>query len=135
MRGASAVWSKSRKAHAAAAAEASEQASARTGEHATMDNRVASDGMPLSEPAPTSANGRHGAPASVNGQHEDSPASQALGKSSRRALKNWSVRSRLLLLVIIPVLAAVVLGGIRITSSVQSAFAYQRVVQLANLNE
>jgi signal transduction histidine kinase len=40
----------------------------------------------------------------------------------------------LLLLVIIPVLAAVTLGGIRIASSAQSAFAYQRVVQLANLN-
>jgi signal transduction histidine kinase len=40
----------------------------------------------------------------------------------------------LLLLVIIPVLAAVALGGIRIASSVQSAFAYQRVVELANLN-
>jgi signal transduction histidine kinase len=40
----------------------------------------------------------------------------------------------LLLLVIIPVLAATTLGGIRIASSAQSAFAYQRVVQLANLN-
>jgi len=40
----------------------------------------------------------------------------------------------LLLLVIIPILAAVALGGIRIASSVQSAFAYQRVVQLASLN-
>jgi signal transduction histidine kinase len=40
----------------------------------------------------------------------------------------------LLLLVIIPILAAVALGGIRIASSVQSAFAYQRVVRLANLN-
>jgi signal transduction histidine kinase len=99
-----------------------------------MDKRVASGGMALSEPAPTSANGQQGAPASANGQHGDSPASQVPGKSSRRALKNWSVRSRLLLLVIIPVLAAVVLGGIRIASSVQSAFAYQRVEQLASLN-
>jgi signal transduction histidine kinase len=90
-----------------------------------MDSRVASGGMPSSDPAPASA----------NGQHAGSLASQVPGKSSRRALKNWSVRSRLLLLVIIPVLAAVVLGGIRIASSVQSAFAYQRVVRLANLNE
>ena len=49
-------------------------------------------------------------------------------------MKNWRVRSRLLLLVIIPILAAIALGGIRIASSVQSAFAYQQVVQLANLN-
>jgi signal transduction histidine kinase len=134
MKGASAVWSRSRKARTAAAEEASEQASARTGEHATMDTRVASGAMPLSDPAPAPANGQHGAPASINGQHGDGPAYPVPGKSSPRALKNWSVRSRLLLLVIIPVLAAVVLGGIRITSSVQSAFAYQRVVQLASLN-
>ena len=89
-----------------------------------MDERVASGGKP--------SNGT--APGSANGQHRDSPTSQEPAKSSRRALKNWSVRSRLLLLVIIPVLAAVALGGIRIASSVQSAFAYQRVVQLANLN-
>jgi signal transduction histidine kinase len=51
-----------------------------------------------------------------------------------RGLKNWRVRSRLLLLITIPVVTAVVLGGIRITSSVQSALAYQRVLQLANLS-
>ncbi len=44
------------------------------------------------------------------------------------------MRSRLLLLVAIPTLAAVILGGIRIGSSAQSALAYQRVAQLANLN-
>jgi signal transduction histidine kinase len=54
--------------------------------------------------------------------------------SSRRALKNWRVRSRLLLLITIPTLAAVALGAIRITSSVQSALAYQRVLQLATLS-
>jgi signal transduction histidine kinase len=54
--------------------------------------------------------------------------------SSRRALKNWRVRSRLLLLIAIPTLTAVALGAIRIASSVQSAIAYQRVVQLATLS-
>jgi signal transduction histidine kinase len=54
--------------------------------------------------------------------------------SSRRALKNWRVRSRLLLLIAIPTLAAVALGAIRIASSVQSALSYQRVLQLANLS-
>jgi signal transduction histidine kinase len=54
--------------------------------------------------------------------------------TSRRALRNWRVRSRLLLLITIPTLAALVLGGIRIVSSVQSALAYQRVEQLANLS-
>jgi signal transduction histidine kinase len=54
----------------------------------------------------------------------------------RRAptLKNWRVRSRLLLLVIIPTVTAVAAGGVFITSSVQSAIANQRVLALANLS-
>src|SRR5262249_6660973 len=123
MRGASAVWSSGRRTRTAAAAEASEQVSGRTREHGAVE-RVVFGGAPSNDPAPALANGRRrgGAPL------------QPPVPSSRRALKNWRVRSRLLLLVIIPVLAAVALGGIRIASSVQSAFAYQRVVGLANLN-
>jgi signal transduction histidine kinase len=44
------------------------------------------------------------------------------------------VRSRLLLLIIIPTLTAVVLGGSRIVTSVQSALSYQRVERLANMS-
>ncbi len=44
------------------------------------------------------------------------------------------MRSRLLLLIIIPTLTAVVLGGSRIVTSVQSALGYQRVEQLANMS-
>ncbi len=116
------LWSRSGKAL--------RQASARAGEQAAVDERAASGGLPSNDPAPASANGQHGA----TSQHRDDPASQAPARGSPNALKNWRVRSRLLLLVIIPVLAAVTLGGIRIASSAQSAFAYQRVVQLANLN-
>ncbi len=64
-------------------------------------------------------------------QREAAPSTPS--PASRRALKNWRVRSRLFLLVIIPTIAAVVLGGIRISSSVQSALVYQRVVQMSNL--
>jgi signal transduction histidine kinase len=53
---------------------------------------------------------------------------------SRRALKNWRVRSRLLLLIIIPTLTAVVLGGTYIVTAWESAVTYQRVLQLANLS-
>jgi signal transduction histidine kinase len=53
---------------------------------------------------------------------------------SRRALKNWRVRSRLLLLIIIPTLTALVLGGTYIVTSWESAVTYQRVLQLANLS-
>jgi signal transduction histidine kinase len=88
---------------------------------------------------------RAGAPA-ANGVPAGRPASAALappppvepGKPavqvSRRALKNWRVRSRLLLLIIIPTLTAVVLGGTYIVSSWENAVTYQRVVQLANLS-
>jgi signal transduction histidine kinase len=54
--------------------------------------------------------------------------------TSRRALKNWRVRSRLLLLITIPTLTAVVLGGTRIVTSVQGALNYQRIETLANLS-
>jgi signal transduction histidine kinase len=73
---------------------------------------------------------------SANGSGQQRPPAGADGPEpgSRRALKNWRVRSRLLLLVIIPTVTAVLLGGIRIGSSVQSALAYQRVLRLANLS-
>jgi signal transduction histidine kinase len=54
--------------------------------------------------------------------------------ASRRALKNWRLRSRLVLLVIIPTLTAVAAGGIFIASSVGSALLDQRVLTLANLS-
>jgi signal transduction histidine kinase len=83
-------------------------------------------------------------------QARDTPAPDGLGRAdrpqaaatgsapprqtSRRALKNWHVRSRLVLLITIPTLTAIVLGGIRIGSSVQSAIAYQQVERLATLS-
>ncbi len=51
----------------------------------------------------------------------------------RSPLKNWRVRSRLLLLVLLPTLAAVVLGGFSVLSSARSALAYQRVEQFSRL--
>ena len=54
--------------------------------------------------------------------------------TSRRALKNWRVRSRLLLMITIPTLTAVVLGGTFIVSSVRSALTFQRIEQLAKLS-
>ena len=56
------------------------------------------------------------------------------GSSSRRALKNWRVRSRLVLLIAIPTLTAVVLGGAAILSYARSATADGRVQQLATLS-
>ena len=62
----------------------------------------AAGGRPVSRPAsPASA-----VPAPPVSAEQAKPALQV----SRRALKNWRVRSRLLLLIIIPTLTAVVRG-------------------------
>ncbi len=76
------------------------------------------------------------ADADPSGDDQQRPSAVADGPrpASRWALKNWRVRSRLLLLIAIPTVTAVLLGGIRIGSSAQSALAYQRVVRLASLN-
>jgi signal transduction histidine kinase len=62
-----------------------------------------------------------GADHSAEGRKRTAPSSAASHKTSRRALKNWRVRSRLVLLVTIPTVTAVVFGGIRIADSLQSA--------------
>ena len=54
-------------------------------------------------------------------------------KTHRYALKNWRVRSRLLLLVVLPTLSAVILGGVAVAASIRSAAAYQRVEQFSRL--
>jgi signal transduction histidine kinase len=88
------------------------------------DGRVSA---PAAEPGP--AQGLVDRDAST-GDSADSHARQE-GRPSRLSLKNWRVRSRLLLLVIIPTLTAIVLGGIHIYSSTQSAFTYQRAEERA----
>jgi signal transduction histidine kinase len=62
-----------------------------------------------------------GADQSADGRKRTAPSAAASRKTSRRALKNWRVRSRLVLLVIIPTVTAVVFGGIQIASSLRSA--------------
>ena len=55
------------------------------------------------------------------------------GGAGRTSLKNWRVRSRLLLLIAIPTVTALVLGGVRIASATQSALAFQRAEERAVL--
>ena len=62
------------------------------------------------------------------------PAAPARTGRSRLALSNWRVRWRLLALIIIPTLAAVILGGLRISSGASSAVAFKRTEMLAVLN-
>ena len=86
---------------------------------------------------PESRNGQNGQAASpddLGAGGVPQPEAPPARPPSRHGLKNWRVRSRLLLLITIPTLTAVALGGFRITSSVQSALADQRTLQLANLS-
>src|SRR5487761_1642480 len=64
---------------------------------------------------------------------EKAPAQRPGRGPGRRALKNWRVRSRLLLLIAMPTVAALIFGGFSIFSSVRSAQTYQRVEQVATL--
>jgi len=80
------------------------------------------------------------APAGVGSAHRDSTSSGSTRLSAEReqkahryALKNWRVRSRLLLLVVLPTLSAVILGGVAVTASIRSAAGYQRVEQFSRL--
>ena len=87
-------------------------------------------------------NGRPEKSPAQNGPLQNQPTAADSGpaaesqpaRSSRYSIKNWRVRSRLLLLVAIPTLTALVFGGLNISSSVRSAQAYGRVLQLANLS-
>jgi signal transduction histidine kinase len=90
-----------------------------------------STGTGLASRAPADLDGREGsADPGSNGQASAGQRRQG----SRRGLKNWRVRSRLVLLIAIPTLTAVVLGGISILSYARSASADGRVQQLATLS-
>jgi signal transduction histidine kinase len=76
--------------------------------------------------------GPSGAPAA--GDPADAPRPAQPRSGSRLALSNWRVRWRILALIVVPTLAAVILGGLRISSGVNSALADKRTQQLAQLN-
>ncbi|GGO19055.1 sensor histidine kinase [Microbispora bryophytorum] len=61
------------------------------------------------------------------------PAEQEPDEGSRFLLRNWRVRSRLVALILIPTLAALLLGGLRVVTSVNTASEYQQISDLARL--
>ncbi|HEY4702630.1 MAG TPA: nitrate- and nitrite sensing domain-containing protein, partial [Streptosporangiaceae bacterium] len=73
-----------------------------------------------------------GAPAP--GDVDEAPRAAAPRSGSRLALSNWRVRWRILALIVVPTLAAVILGGLRISSGASSALADKRTQQVALLN-
>jgi signal transduction histidine kinase len=83
---------------------------------------------------PGSGNGHDGRASEPGPGEAPQPEVAPVRRSSGHGLKNWRVRSRLLLLITIPTLTAVALGGVRVASAAQSAATYQRVQQLADLN-
>jgi signal transduction histidine kinase len=86
------------------------------------------------EPAPGQVPpGQRGQGQAGQGQGAKGKKAQSPAQGSRYALKNWRVRSRLLLLIGVPTLAALLLGGFGVYSSVSSARAYSGVQRLANL--
>ena len=114
VRRASAVLSQARKTLSIPGPDDADPAQSPAASGALAPDGVAPDG-PFPEPGPPEAR----------------PAARP---ASRRALKNWRVRSRLFLLVVIPTVTAVAAGGIFIASSVGSAVVHQRVLNLANLS-
>ena len=101
------------------------------GDHGGTGSSFGRDGA---EAAPGLSPGPPAGAAQADSYGDGQPPVPGAHPASHRALKNWRVRSRLLLLITIPTLTAVALGGIRIASSVQSALAYQRVLQLTTLS-
>jgi signal transduction histidine kinase len=94
------------------------------------DGAATADGpAPGVFPSPGGGAGGNGGAGNLRPGAESPPR-----RGPRRGLKNWRVRSRLFLLVVIPTATAVAAGGVFIASSVQSALVYQRVVTLANLS-
>ncbi len=98
---------------------------------------------PAGDPGPVEPSAEAGpasrAPAGLESREDSTEAGgggqpRRPGRSSRRALKNWRVRSRLVLLIAIPTLTALILGGTGILSYARSATADGRVQQLAALS-
>jgi hypothetical protein len=111
-----------------------------------VQSRTKKDGRPTAEvagPSPVTAGpdgpaSGHKGPAAHGGQPGALPQADGQNQSgtgSHFALKNWRVRSRLLLLIIIPTLTAIALAGVHIYSSAQTALAYQRLETQAKLGQ
>ena len=66
-----------------------------------------------------------------NGQRQ--VARERPRRSGALMLRNWRVRWRVLALVIVPTIAAIVLGGIRVEAARSTAASFARINQVATL--
>ncbi|TYK45919.1 HAMP domain-containing protein [Actinomadura decatromicini] len=60
---------------------------------------------------------------------------QPTRSGSRLSLRNWRVPQRLIVLILVPTVAAVALAGVRISSSLSEAEAYGRVERMAEMGD
>src|ERR1700761_5577240 len=97
------------------------------GSHRAAVSRTREEGMPVTA-AGTAVQDRPAPSALLPKQpgHQPPGDGPAQRLAPYRALKNWRVRSRLILLVIIPTITAVVGGAVFIASSLQRAVVDQR---------
>ena len=112
-----------------------------TGQRNGGDGPGVAAGAHASNGADTAGDGNGGtatlttAPGSPGtGEPDRAPRAPGRRGSSRLALSNWRVRWRLLALIVVPTIAAVVLGGLRIADGASRAVALKRTTQLAVLN-
>lgn len=61
------------------------------------------------------------------------PAERESSTGSAFRLRNWRVRARLVALILVPTVAALLLGGLSVVTSIGTAAGYQRVNELAQL--
>jgi signal transduction histidine kinase len=134
VKGAGTVRSRRRNTDAAAPEAVRRPASATAAGQRSTPDRGPAEGAPAGNRALTGAGSQasgRALPGAASGQLASHAGSAS--SSSRFPLKNWRVRSRLLLLIAVPTLAAVILGGLSVSSSIRSALVYQRVQRLASL--
>ncbi|HET9897348.1 MAG TPA: nitrate- and nitrite sensing domain-containing protein [Streptosporangiaceae bacterium] len=89
------------------------------------------NGVPGNGPAILAADGPVAPP---DAAQPDGAGEQPEARTTGRLLRNWRVRSRLVLLIAIPTATAVALGGTSIVSSWRSAVADQRTQVLASVS-
>ncbi|MFC4114643.1 nitrate- and nitrite sensing domain-containing protein [Nonomuraea zeae] len=61
------------------------------------------------------------------------PEAQSPRSGSPLALRNWRVRTRLIALIAIPTIVGVILGALRVTTSISSAQEYQHISEVGSL--
>ncbi len=88
----------------------------------------------LPMPAPPRVSAASPAPDDGNqAQNGQRPGTGSARSPGALMLRNWRVRWRVLALVIVPTIAAIVLGGIRVEAARSTAASFARINQVATL--